>query len=31
MGLAAAMAFVLFVIMLVGTWIQMRVAPAEDA
>ncbi len=29
MGLSAAMAFVLFVIMLVGTWIQLRIAPAE--
>ena len=29
MGLAAAMAFVLFVIMLIGTWLQLRLAPAE--
>ncbi len=29
MGLSAAMAFILFVIMLVGTWIQLRIAPAE--
>ncbi len=31
MGLAAAMAFVLFVIMMIGTWVQMRVAPAEES
>jgi multiple sugar transport system permease protein len=31
MGLAAAIAFVLFVIMGLGTFIQMKIAPTEDA
>jgi multiple sugar transport system permease protein len=31
MGLAAAIAFVLFMIMGLGTWIQMRIAPAENS
>jgi len=29
MGLSAAMAFVLFLIMLIGTWLQLRIAPAD--
>ncbi len=31
MGLAAAIAFVLFLIMGLGTWIQMKIAPTENA